>query len=210
MGWRFWHTTERAPEVVYPLIDGQRLSQASLRGKVVLVNFWATSCVICVREMPGLIRLHHQFVDRGFETVAVAMAYDRPDFVLHFARTQALPFPVALDLQGALAQAYAPVVVTPTTILIGPEGEVIRRWVGEPASWPALESLIESNLTPTRSPRRHGPADRRDSLNGPEHPRPHAESPGPWLPAQTARTSRDGHSGAPANDGRTAQDIVQL
>ena len=74
------------------------------------------------------------------------MAYDRPDFVLHFARTQALPFPVALDLQGDLAQAYAPVVVTPTTILINPDGEVIRRWVGEPASWPALESLIESNL----------------------------------------------------------------
>ena len=50
------------------------------------------------------------------------------------------------DLQGDLAQAYAPVVVTPTTILINPDGEVIRRWVGEPASWPALESLIESNL----------------------------------------------------------------
>jgi peroxiredoxin len=146
MSWRFWRTPERAPEVTYALIDGQRLSQASLRGKVVLVNFWATSCVICVREMPGLIRLHQQFAQRGFETVAVAMAYDRPDFVLHFARTQALPFPVALDLQGDLAQAYAPVVVTPTTILINPDGEVIRRWVGEPASWPALESLIESNL----------------------------------------------------------------
>ena len=147
LGWRFWFHPERAPEVTYALIDGQRLSQSSLRGKVVLVNFWATSCVICVREMPALIQLHQQFSHRGFETVAVAMAYDRPDFVLHFARTQALPFPVALDLQGVLAQAYAPVVVTPTTILIGPEGEVIRRWVGEPASWPALESLIESNLT---------------------------------------------------------------
>ena len=129
------------------MIDGQRLSQANLRGKVVLVNFWATSCVICVREMPGLIRLHQQLAHRGFEIVAVAMAYDRPDFVLHFARTQALPFPVALDLQGELAQAYAPVAVTPTTILVGPDGEVIRRWVGEPASWPALESLIESNLS---------------------------------------------------------------
>jgi hypothetical protein len=49
-------------------------------------------------------------------------------------------------LHGLLAQAFAPVVVTPTTILIGPEGDIIRRWVGEPASWPALESLIESNL----------------------------------------------------------------
>ena len=144
--WHFWFHPERAPEATYALIDGQRLSQASLRGKVVLVNFWATSCVICVREMPALIRLHQQFAKRGFETIAVAMAYDRPDFVLHFARTQALPFPVALDLQGVLAQAFAPVVVTPTTILIGPEGEIIRRWVGEPASWAALERLIESNL----------------------------------------------------------------
>jgi peroxiredoxin len=209
LGWRFWLPPERAPAVTYALIDGQRLSQASLRGKVVLVNFWATSCVICVREMPSLIRLHQQFAHRGFETVAVAMAYDRPDFVLHFARTQALPFPVALDLQGTLAQAYAPVVVTPTTILIGPEGEVIRRWVGEPASWPALESLIESNLTPTRSPRQHGPADRRDSSNERARPPPRAESLGPSLPAQTARRSLDGHSGAPAGDGRWARGIGQ-
>lgn len=149
LAWRLWPTTERAPEVTYALIDGQRLTQANLRGKVVLVNFWATSCVVCVREMPGLIRTHEKFAGRGFETVAVAMAYDRPDFVLYFARTQALPFPVALDLQGSLAQAFGPVAVTPTSVLIGPQGNVIRRWVGEPESWPALEALIESNLVPS-------------------------------------------------------------
>ncbi|NBS96397.1 MAG: TlpA family protein disulfide reductase [Betaproteobacteria bacterium] len=149
LSWRLWATPERAPEVTYALIDGQRLAQADLRGKVVLVNFWATSCVICVREMPGLVRIHQKFAGRGFETVAVAMAYDRPDFVLHFARTQALPFRVALDLQGTLAQAFGPVAVTPTTVLIGPEGDVIRRWVGEPESWPALEALIESRLIPS-------------------------------------------------------------
>jgi len=147
--WRFWPTPERAPEVSYGLIDGRRLAQADLRGKVVLVNFWATSCVICVREMPGLIRIHQKFAGRGFETVAVAMAYDRPDFVLYFARTHALPFPVALDLQGTIAQAFGPVAVTPTTVLIGPGGDVIRRWVGEPESWPALEALIESHLNPS-------------------------------------------------------------
>jgi hypothetical protein len=89
------------------------------------------------------------FAGRGFETVAVAMAYDRPDFVLYFARTHALPFPVALDLQGTVAQAFGPVAVTPTTVLIGPGGDVIRRWVGEPESWPALEALIESHLIPS-------------------------------------------------------------
>ncbi|UCE31778.1 MAG: TlpA family protein disulfide reductase [Burkholderiales bacterium] len=143
-GWRMLEP-DAAPQVTYKLIDGRRIAQQQLRGKVVLVNFWATSCVTCVREMPALAETHRRFSARGFETVAVAMAYDRPDHVLHFARTRALPFAVALDLQGETAAAFGDVAVTPTSFLIDRDGRIIEQWVGAP-DFDALHALIERRL----------------------------------------------------------------
>lgn len=143
-----WFEPPAAPAVNYPLIDGQRLRQQDLLGKVVLIHFWATSCSVCVREMPALVALHERLAPRGYAMVAVAMAYDRPDFVLHFARTQVLPFSVALDLNGELARAFAPITGTPSSVLVSAQGQVIRRWEGEPASWGELEQFIESRLPP--------------------------------------------------------------
>lgn len=136
---------EPAPAVTYSLIDGAKLSQQQLRGKVVLINFWATSCVSCVVDMQTLADTHRRFHDRGFETVAVAMSYDRPDYVLHFASTRKLPFPVALDLNGEAAAAYGDVAVTPSSFLIGKDGRIVMRWVGEP-DMATLNKLIEAEL----------------------------------------------------------------
>ena len=62
-----------APDVSFSTLQGERFSTAALRGRVVLVNFWATSCVTCVREMPKLVETYRKHRDRGFETVAVAI-----------------------------------------------------------------------------------------------------------------------------------------
>ena len=67
-----------------------------LVGKVTLVNFWATTCISCVKEMPALVDTHQKFKDRGFETVAVAMSYDPPAWVLNFCPVS----PIAI--QGGL------------------------------------------------------------------------------------------------------------
>ena len=144
-----WSRPPAAPDVTYRLIDGARVRQQELLGKVVLVNFWASSCVNCIKEMPALVQTHERFAPRGYETMAVAMAYDRPDFVLHFASTRQLPFKVALDLQGEVAQAFGRVSVTPTSVLIGADGRIVQRWVGEPESWTTLHNLIESKLLRT-------------------------------------------------------------
>ncbi len=121
-----------APPVEYGLIDGRRLGPEALAGRVLLVNFWATSCAVCVAEMPELAAVYRDFRARGLELVAVAMPYDRPDHVLHFARTRALPFPVALDPMGRAVAAWGGVAGTPTTWLVAPDGRVARRWVGRP------------------------------------------------------------------------------
>jgi osmotically-inducible protein OsmY/peroxiredoxin len=146
-GWVGWSTlrAEPAPAVTYALIDGARVSQQDLRGKVVLVNFWATSCVTCVKEMPGLVDTWRKFQGRGFETVAVAMSYDRPDYVVNYVQTRKIPFKVAIDLQGQVASAFGDVAVTPTSYLIDRDGTILKRWVGEP-DFAQLHALIDRKL----------------------------------------------------------------
>jgi peroxiredoxin len=120
------------PPLDYRLIDGRRLGPLELRGKAVLVNFWATSCAVCVAEMPELASVYEAYRGRGLEMVAVAMPYDRPDHVLHFASTRRLPFPVALDPMGEAVAAWGGVEGTPITWLAGPDGRIVRRWLGRP------------------------------------------------------------------------------
>lgn len=136
---------EPAPAVDYVLLDGQKASSAQWAGKVMLVNFWATSCATCVKEMPQIVATHDKFKARGFDTLAVAMSYDPPAFVARFAETRGLPFGVAIDNTGAVANAFGPVQMTPTTFLINKRGEVVKRYVGEP-DFPALHDLIEKLL----------------------------------------------------------------
>lgn len=138
------------PQVSYTLLDGSRQTTTDLLGKVYLVNFWATSCVSCVREMPDMVRTYEAFRDRGFDFVAVAMSYDPPAFVVNFAETRKLPFKVAIDNTGEIARAFGDVRLTPTTFLVNQQGEIVKRYVGEP-DFPALHRLLDSLLTPTRT-----------------------------------------------------------
>jgi peroxiredoxin len=97
-----------------------------------LVNFWATSCTTCVAEMPQVIATYNQFKAQGFDTVAVAMSYDPPSYVVNYAQTRALPFKVAIDNTGAVAKAWGDVKLTPTTYLVNKRGDIVKRYVGTP------------------------------------------------------------------------------
>lgn len=134
-----------APAVTYTRLDGSRGQLSDLRGKVVLVNFWATSCVTCVKEMPQIAATHRKFRARGYETLAIAMSYDTPDYVANFAQTRQLPFQVAMDRSGQIARSFGDVQLTPTSVLINKRGEVVKRYVGEP-DFAALHQLVEKLL----------------------------------------------------------------
>ncbi len=134
-----------APNFSYTLLDGTKASTESLRGKVVLVNFWATSCVSCVKEMPALMATHRKYQPRGFETLAVAMSYDPPAYVANFAQSRQLPFGVVIDNTGAIANAFPDVRLTPTTYLIDKRGAIVKRYVGEP-DFTELHALVEKLL----------------------------------------------------------------
>ena len=133
------------PAFDYTLLDGTRASSQALRGKVVLVNFWATTCAICVQEMPQIVATHRQFSGRGFETLAVAMRYDPPALVANFAERRQLPFGVVIDNTGAIARSFGDVQLTPTTVLIDKRGAIVQRWVGKP-DFPALQALVAQLL----------------------------------------------------------------
>ena len=85
--------TETPPEVEFVLLDGRKISLSALRGRPVLVSFWATSCPPCVEELPDLLRLYRDLHPQGFELIAVAAPYDPPTRVQTFAADHALPYP---------------------------------------------------------------------------------------------------------------------
>jgi len=135
----------QAPQAQFIALAGGTFSTADLRGNVVLVNFWATSCVTCVAEMPRMVETWKRFAPRGYEMVAVAMSYDHPNAVAEFAQQRALPFRVALDTGGAVARAFGNVSVTPTTYLLDRRGRIVAAYVGEP-DWKDLYARVERAL----------------------------------------------------------------
>jgi peroxiredoxin len=140
------NSRQAAPNLTYVNLKGEKISAESLRGKVYMVNFWATSCSTCVAEMPEMIRTYDKFHAKGLEYVAVAMRYDPPNYVINFTETRALPFHVALDVEGKLAEAFGDVKLTPTTFLVDKQGRIIKRYVGKP-SFDELEEIIGKELS---------------------------------------------------------------
>lgn len=139
---------EAAPAFDYTLLDGSRHNSAALRGQVLMLNFWATSCAVCVKEMPQLAATHRQFAAQGLQTLAVAMQYDAPALVADFTEKRQLPFGVVIDNTGAVARAFGDVKATPTTLLVNRAGRIVWRHEGEP-SFPQLRSRIAQLLAET-------------------------------------------------------------
>lgn len=134
-----------APAVTFMTVKGETIPLASLRGKVVLVNFWATDCPVCLREMPQLIAMHKKYQTRGYETVAVAMWHDPPIRVVGYSEKNALPFKVAFDPVGEHAKAFGDLTLTPTTFVIDKRGDIVYRSVGAP-DFKKLHMLIDEKL----------------------------------------------------------------
>lgn len=135
-----------APAATFTTLEGKQIALSELRGKIVLVNFWATSCPGCIKKMPDMIETYNQYKGRGFEVIAVAMSYDPPNYVASFVKTRQLPFPVALDVNGEHARAFGNVQVTPTTFLIGKDGSILEHKLGD-YDFVKLKALLDRELS---------------------------------------------------------------
>jgi peroxiredoxin len=120
---------DRAIDFTLPGIgDGPPLRLADLRGRVVLINFWATWCKPCEDEMPAMERLYRSLPRGGFELVAISVD-DGPEPVLAFRDRLGLSFPLLLDPEQKVSGAYA-AKQFPETLLVDQNGVVVERYVG--------------------------------------------------------------------------------
>jgi peroxiredoxin len=134
-----------SPAVTLTTYQGEKLALENLRGQVVFVNFWATDCPTCVKEMPALVATHQKYQAQGYATVAIAMAHDKPDFIEAYVRQNKLPFVVAHDADGKAAAAFGGIRLTPTSFVIDRRGNIVKRILGEP-DFPKLQKQIETLL----------------------------------------------------------------
>jgi peroxiredoxin len=135
-----------APDFTLPTVPGPgELELASLHGRVVLLNFWATWCKPCEAEMPAMQRLHEDLADEGLALVAVSVD-DTKEAIERFQERLGLTFPLLWDVERGVAddyQAYR----YPETLLLDREGTVVERYIG-PREWdtPLYEARIRRLL----------------------------------------------------------------
>lgn len=138
-----------APDFIFPGLDGKDIRLSDHRGKVVLVNIWATWCPPCVEEMPSMERLYQQFKGDKFEILAVSIDASGYKAVAPFMKRHNLTFPALLDPQAATQVPYRTTGV-PESFIIDSEGILVRKVIG-PLDWasPAAVKLIGDLLAKT-------------------------------------------------------------
>ena len=135
-----------AKEFTTPAPGGGAVSLASYRGRVVLLNFWATWCPPCLVEMPAMERLHGRLRDKGLVVLAISLDADSEAVVAPFLKEHGFTFPVGLDPQQRVGSLYG-VRALPSTFLLDKKGRVVAQALG-PREWdgPAGLAVIDALL----------------------------------------------------------------
>ncbi len=144
-----------APDFTFPGLDGKMVSLSDYKGKVVLVNIWATWCPPCIAEMPSMEKLYHKFKGENFEILAVSIDETGLKAVAPFMKKTRLTFPALIDSKGAIKSVYR-ITAIPESFIVDKQGLLIKKIVG-PLDWASpqvfrfFSSLIQKP-TPPSSP----------------------------------------------------------
>ncbi len=143
--WLTPNPARAAPHALFQTLKGESITLEEMRGKPVLISFWATSCTPCLEEMPHLAKLYADLHPAGFDIVAVAMSYDPPNRVLELTEALQTPYKISLDIDSAIANAFGDVALTPTTFLVDPAGQIVLHQLGA-LDLASLRQQIQSYL----------------------------------------------------------------
>ena len=135
-----------APDFTFPGLDGKMVSLSDYKGKVVLVNIWATWCPPCVDEMPSMEKLYNKFKGQNFEILAVSIDEPGLKAVAPFMRKFNLTFPALIDSKGAINAVYG-VTGVPESFIIDKQGILAKKIVG-PVDWasPAIFRFFSEEI----------------------------------------------------------------
>ena len=117
-------------DIQFTDIDGQQHQLSDYQGQASLVIFWATDCPGCIKEMPSLVELYHDYSD-NLQMIGVAMPHDTLEHIQAMRETKQIPYTLTWDKEGAITEAFNQVRVTPTHFLISAEGKIVMRKIGE-------------------------------------------------------------------------------
>ncbi|HLB91570.1 MAG TPA: TlpA disulfide reductase family protein [Terriglobales bacterium] len=118
-----------APDFQLPTLDGKQLRLSDLRGKAVLLNFWATYCEPCKVEMPWFVELQQQYGPQGFQIVGVTMDDASKEDIAKFTTAMGINYPIVIG-QDSVGESYGGVGVLPTTFFLDRDGKLIAREFG--------------------------------------------------------------------------------
>ena len=128
-----------APDFTFPGIDGTEVSLSDFKGKVVLVNIWATWCKPCVDEMPSMEKLYRKFKGQNFEILAVSIDEAGRDTVAPFMNKYKLTFPALIDSKGTIKSLYGATGV-PESFIVDKNGILVNKIVGA-TNWATPEAF---------------------------------------------------------------------
>src|ERR1700740_1195296 len=136
-----------APDFTLDSLDGKTVKLSDLRGKAVLLNFWATWCTPCKIEMPWFVELQNQYGGQGLQIVGVAMDDSSKDDIAKFAKDMGVNYPVLIGKE-AVGDAYGGVPALPETFFIGRDGKIIDKIMGLRSRSEIEDSIKKALNTP--------------------------------------------------------------
>lgn len=135
----------QAPNASFTDLKGNTFSLAQLKGKPLIVNFWATTCPGCVLEIPALVQLSQKYASKDLTIIGVAMDYDPVPQIKEMVRQKNITYTIVPDSTGEVAKAFGNVSLTPTTFFITKQGLIYKHKLGE-MGHDEIETAIQNIL----------------------------------------------------------------
>lgn len=144
-------SAKSAPSFTLQDLNGKQVSLSDFKGKVVILDFWATWCPPCVKEIPHFIALYEQYKDQGFAIVGISVDRGGISVVKSFARKYRVNYPILMT-DGRVDKAYGGIPSIPTTFVIDKAGNIRQKYVGyrDKAIFEAdIKALLEEAKAPS-------------------------------------------------------------